>query len=642
MVRNIRIAGWRSDMARGKLWVLAFLVAAVLIGSRSPAWAVAPMAEANGAKVYEQRCAACHSGNVPRAPQLNVLRQKSPEDVLDALVTGVMLFLGWGMPDAERRAVAEFITGKQLGEDQLKATATNLCLQAPGEFAPTEGSPQWNGWGASLANTRFQPAERAGLSAEQVPNLKLKWAFGYPAGTVASQPTVVGGRVFVGTVRGQVYSLDANTGCLYWAIKNPTGIRSAISIARLPNTNPPKYAAYFGDLSATVHALDASTGAELWSTKVDPHPIARVTGAPAFHANRLYVPVTSLEEVSGADPKYPCCTFRGNLVALDAVTGKQIWKTYTIREKPKPTYKNKIGVQQYGPAGASIWASPTLDPEHGKIYVTTGDNYSDPASKTSDAIVAFDMKTGKFLWSRQFLANDAWNIACGSSDESNCPKAKGPDLDFGSSPILLTLANGKRVLVAGQKSGMVYAIDPDAKGKLLWEQRAGKGGLAGGIQWGPAADTDLMYVAISDIGLTIKSDPEAGPISVLDSTVGGGIHAFRLTTGEKVWSTPPPGCGERKNCSPAQSAAISVIPGVVFSGSEDSHLRAYSTIDGRVLWDHDAAQEYPTVNGVKANGGSFDSAGPTIVGGILYTNSGYSQVGGLPGNVLLAFSADGK
>jgi polyvinyl alcohol dehydrogenase (cytochrome) len=329
-------------------------------------------------------------------------------------------------------------------------------------------------------------------------------------------------------------------------------------------------------------------------------------------------------------------------VALDATTGKQIWKTYTIQEEAKPTRKNKIGVQLYGPSGASLWSSPTLDPEGGRIYVTTGDNYSDPASKTSDAIVAFDMKTGKFLWSEQFLANDAWNVACGSEDETNCPTAKGPDLDFGSSAILQKLADGKRVLVAGQKPGMVYAIDPDQNGKRLWEQRAGKGGLAGGIQWGPAADTEMMYVAISDIGMEIKDDPQAGKISVLNPAVGGGIHGYRLSTGEKVWSTPPPGCGDRKNCSPAQSAAISVIPGVVFSGSVDSYMRAYSTKDGKVVWEHNANQEYKTVNGVKANGGSFDASGPTIVNGIVYMNSGYGQFGGLPGNVLLAFSVDGK
>lgn len=647
MEEHCFVSSSSKQLLRKKFAAVTFFVGSFLVGGLSLAWA-APIQSphagpvVDGVKVYEQRCASCHNGSVQRAPQLPALRQKSAEDILDALLTGPMVFLGMGMPDAERKAVAEFISGKQFGDDQLKATITNMCPQAPGEFTVSEKAPQWNGWGVDVANSRVQSAEHAGLTAEQVPKLKVKWAFGYAPGTVASQPTVVGGRVFVGTIRGQMYSLDAKTGCLYWAVKNPTGVRSAISIERLPNSNPPKYVAFFGDLSATVHALDARTGAELWATKVDTHPISRVTGSPKFHDGRLYVPVTSLEEASAADPKYECCTFRGNLVALDAATGKQIWKTYTIIEEAKSTRKSKNGVQQYGPAGASLWSSPTLDPEGGRIYVTTGDNYSDPATKTSDAIVAFDLKTGKFLWSEQFLANDAWNVACDSAQEENCPEAKGPDLDFGSSSILRKLPNGKRVLVAGQKSGMVYAIDPDANGKRLWEQRAGKGGIAGGVQWGPAADNELMYVAVSDIGMTPTNDPEAGTIAVLDPKVGGGIHAFRLATGEKVWSVPPPGCGDRKNCSPAQSAAISAIPGVVFSGSVDSYLRAYSTKDGKVLWEHNAAQEYKTVNGIKANGGSFDSSGPTIVDGILYSNSGYAQFGGLGGNVLLAFSVDGK
>jgi polyvinyl alcohol dehydrogenase (cytochrome) len=622
---------------------LALPFSVFVLGLFSSRWAAMPVAGPDGAKVYEQRCASCHNGTVSRAPQMPALRQRTPEAILDALETGVMKFLGLGMPDAERKAVAEFVSGNPLGgEAQLKQPATNFCPQAPGEFAPTDDGPRWNGWGANLANARFQPAEQAGLSAEQVPNLKLKWAFGFPPSTIASQPTVVGGRVFVGTLRGHIYALDAATGCLYWASKFPTGIRTAISVARLPDTHPPKYVAYFGDLSAKVHAIDPRTGAELWAVPADPHPLARITGAPVFYENRLYVPVTSLEEVSGAKPHYECCTFRGSLVALDAATGTQIWKTYTILEEPKPTRKNKIDVQLYGPAGASIWASPTLDPEHGMIYVTTGDNYADPATTTSDAILAFDLKTGKFLWSRQFLPNDAWNFGCDSGDDSNCPKAKGPDLDFGSSAILRTLADGRRVVVAGQKSGVVHAIDPDHEGKILWQQRVGKGGFLGGIQWGPAADEEMIYVAVSDMGMSAKYDPDIGTASVLDSSVGGGIHALRLATGEKAWSVSPPGCGGQPYCSPAQSAAVSVIPGVVFSGSVDSHLRAYATKDGKVLWDYNAAQDYPTVNGVKANGGSFDNGGPTIVGGMLYTNSGYGRWGGMPGNVLLAFSVDGN
>ena len=353
------------------------------------------------------------------------------------------------------------------------------------------------------------------------------------------------------------------------------------------------------------------------------------------------MPVTSLEEAGGAEATYQCCTFRGNVVALNATTGKQIWKTYTIQQKLKPTWKNAKGVQQYGPAGAGVWASPTLDPERGVLYATTGDDYADPPSNASDAIIAMSMKTGKIQWITQCLKGDAFNIACTAADKTNCPKANGPDLDFGSSPIL-RIIDGKRVVLAGQKSGMLHAVDPDNKGKFLWQKRVGKGGLIGGIQWGPAADSNQIYVALSDIGVKLVEDPDVGSKSELDSTVGGGMFAYSIANGEKTWETPPPGCGDRKNCSPAQSAAVSVIPGAVFSGSVDGHLRAYGTEDGKIVWDFDAVKEFKTVNGVPANGGSFDGAGPTVVDGVLYTYSGYGMWGGQPGNVLLAFSVDGK
>jgi polyvinyl alcohol dehydrogenase (cytochrome) len=275
------------------------------------------------------------------------------------------------------------------------------------------------------------------------------------------------------------------------------------------------------------------------------------------------------------------------------------------------------------------------------MYITTGDDYADPPSNASDAIMALSMKTGKIQWITQCLKGDAFNIACTAKDKTNCPKANGPDLDFGSSPIL-RVVDGKRVVLAGQKSGVLHAVDADNNGKFLWQKRVGKGGLIGGIQWGPAADTNQIYVALSDIGVKLVDDPDVGSKSELDSTVGGGMFAYSIANGEKTWETPPPGCGDRKNCSPAQSAAVSVIPGAVFSGSVDGHMRAYGTEDGKVIWEFDASKEFKTVNNVPANGGAFDGAGPTIVNGVLYTYSGYGMWGGQPGNVLLAFSVDGK
>ena len=610
----------------------------------SPSWAVAPTEQKpDGQALYEQHCAKCHAGQSTRAAQLDILRRLPAEFVLHSLELGKMKFQGVLRTNEERRAISEWVTAKKLKpEAATDETVAGFCADAPGEFVVADAAPQWNGWGVDGVNSRFQPADQAGISAAQVPRLKVKWVFGLPMDYQTSQPTVVGNRVFVGTMKGRVYALDAKTGCLYWSMKPRAGVRSTLVVGKLPGTEPARHVVYFGDSEATVYALDARTGTELWRTRIDDHPMARITGTPKLHGNRLYVPLTALEEAAGADADYECCTFRGTLVAMNPVNGRMVWKTYTIPEPAAPVRKNRKGVQLWGPSGASVWSSPTLDLERGRLYVTTGDNYSDPASLTSDAIVAFDLRTGAFLWSQQFTPNDAWNIGCETADDSNCPEARGPDLDFGSSSILVKLPSGKRVLLAGQKSGVLHAVDPDRDGEILWQQRVGKGGLIGGIQWGPAADARTIYVALSDIGVETHEDKDLGWTTSLNGNVGGGMFAYDIETGERQWHTPPPGCQERSQCSPAQSAAVSVIPGVVFSGSVDGHLRAYSTADGAVVWEYNADQEYQSTNGVQTRGGSFDGPGPTIVDGMLYVNSGYGYWGGMPGNALLAFSVEAE
>src|SRR5271165_129684 len=223
---------------------------------------------------------------------------------------------------------------------------------------------------------------------------------------------------------------------------------------------------------------------------------------------------------------YECCKFRGSVVALDGATGKQIWKGFSVSDPARPTKKTaKGGVQQWGPAGAAIWSSPTIDVKKKVIYAATGNSYTDVSISTSNAILAFDMETGSLLWASQVTPKDNFNMACGRNE--NCPEERGPDFDFGTSPILRELAGGKRVLVCGQKSGIVWGIDPDQRGKVLWQTHVGKGGPLGGIEWGPAADREFAYAAVSD--LTVGKDG-----------VPGGLHAMRLATGEKVWSTPPP------------------------------------------------------------------------------------------------------
>jgi polyvinyl alcohol dehydrogenase (cytochrome) len=257
----------------------------------------------------------------------------------------------------------------------------------------------------------------------------------------------------------------------------------------------------------------------------------------------------------------------------------------------------------------------------------------------SDAVIAFDMKTGRILWSKQLTELDVFNMACVGPQKASCPEKAGPDVDIGSSPILVRTANGNRLLLVGQKSGVMHALDPDKKGEILWHTRIGKGSALGGIQWGPASDGKNVYAALSDIAF-IQEGFKPGEKRIVDPKAGGGLFALNVQTGEKVWSAAPPDCGARLNCSPAQSAAVTVIPGVVFSGSIDGHLRGYSTADGKVIWDFDTAREFQTVNGVAAKGGSMDGPGPTVANGMLYVPSGYGSWGGLPGNVLLAFGVE--
>jgi polyvinyl alcohol dehydrogenase (cytochrome) len=592
----------------------------------------------DGAELYKRTCAQCHDAGVARAPNREAFRSMLPDRVLSAMESGSMVTMATGRSAAERRAIAEFLTGKTFAT-ALSTTPSPraMCTPANAPFAPGAG-PSWSGWGQNASNTRYQ--NTAGLTAADVPKLKVKWAFAFPGDLQSySQSTIAGGRVFVGSWGGKVYALNQSTGCIHWYFDAGAGVRSAISIGQIRTAVGQRYAAFFGDQGGNAYAVDATTGAQIWKTHVDDFPVARVSGSPTLYNGKLYVPVASGEEASGAVPTYECCKFRGSIVALDAATGKQVWKTYTITEMPQPTKKNAVGTQLWGPSGAPVWATPAVDPVKKALYVTTGNNYSDPTSAMSDSFIAMDLETGRILWHRQMTERDAYTAACRLPDKTNCAESNGPDWDFGASPMLVTVPGGKRLLLAGQKSGIVHALDPDRDGAVVWQTRVGRGGTMGGVQWGTATDGTNIYVANSDIGrimLTYSNATDADPKQ------GGGMFALRLSDGERVWYQPPVGCGTRQRCSPAQSAAVSAIPGVAFSGSVDGHMRAYATSDGSILWDVNTIDVYEGVNGVLGRGGSIDGPGPSVAGGMVFVNSGYPTAGGTPGNVLLAFSVDGK
>lgn len=573
-----------------------------------------------GRDVFIKRCAVCHHENSgTRAPLPSVLRQMSSQEILKALRTGVMRAQGSELSAHEQIAVARFLGRRRGAAPQI---TKGFC--APGPSPLLRGSADWNGWGNGAPNARFQPGEQARLDPQQVSRLRLKWAFGFQNFSVA-EPTVFGGRVLVGSAGGNVYSLDARRGCIEWIFKASSGVRAAISVSADGKE------AYVGDDRADVFAISTASGALIWKTHIDPHPLATITGAPLLLKGRLYVPVSSTEEGAAVNPYYSCCTFRGSLVALDAATGKQIWKAYTIPVTAKRMGRNAVGIPTWGPSGAAVWSTPTADLLHRAIYVGTGNNYSSQSGRFSDAILAFGMDTGRLLWSQQMTPGDRYTNAClpDSSSRINCPPGPAQDYDFGASPILVSLRGGRSLILAAQKSGMVYALNPRRGGEVVWKRQIANGGALGGVEWGGAAAAGQAYFPISDWK---RSVPEAG----------GGLVALRAGTGEEIWHAPPfrTTCQNRPGCSAAQIAAVTLIPGVVFSGSMDGHLRAYDTRDGRVIWDFNTAQEFKTLDGIAGHGGSIYRSGPVVAGGMLYVES--SDPEGMGGNVLLAFSVGGR
>jgi len=529
---------------------------------------------------------------------------------------------------SEIRAVAEYVTGKKLSAEIIDPAKGRCAARKP--MMQMTSAPRWASWGLNLSNTRFQAKDMAGMTAGEVPKLKLKWAIGLPDTSHAwSQPTVAGGRVFVGSQGGRVYSLDAETGCVVWSFLATGATRTAVVIGEWPG-RANSTIAYFTTIPGWLYALDAQTGALIWRKRVEGHVSARLTGSPVLYAGKLYVPAASFEEGMSTAKDYECCSFRGSLSAFDAGTGARIWKRDMLDSPTTVLKTGASGRRLRGPAGGSIWSSPVIDPKRHLLYVTTGNGFSGPPQSLTDAFVALDLETGEVRWSSQVLDRDIFVPGCGKpgNDNFSCPEENGPDADFGSAPILAHRPNGHDLILAGQKSGTVWAIDPDRKGQVVWRYQAAPSaaGEFGALVWGQAADGKNVYVPVSNI-----QDPARA----------GGLHAVSLSDGKRAWYAPPAPamCGPGPGCTQAQASAPTVIDGVVFAGSADGALRAYSTSDGRVIWSVDTNRDFETVNGVKAHGGSMIGPGPAIAGGWLYVNSGYGSHAGRGGNVLLAFSA---
>ncbi|MEO8307684.1 MAG: PQQ-binding-like beta-propeller repeat protein [Pseudomonadota bacterium] len=589
-----------------------------------------------GQAVYTKYCAACHEQIGPRIPTRDALAKMSPARIRRALDFGQMMSIAYPLRREEREAVAAFLGH---GKDETALPASAFCRAELGVMAAASAA-NWSGWGPAQDNARFQSPQRAGLGARDIGRLQLKWAFGFSGDVTAfAAPTVRAGTLFVGSAGGMVQALDARTGCVHWQYQAKGPVRAAMTVASIMNVDGLRDVLVFSDQNGGVYALDARSGKEIWNKKVEEHEATRLTGSFAVQEGIAFIPAASWEETRSIDPAYPCCTFRGSVTAVRIRDGSVLWKTYLV-DKPVKTGTLPNGTATFGPSGAGVWSAPTVDASRGLLYVATGDNYSRPATATSDAIVALSLKDGHIVWSQQATQGDVFNSSC--SRIAQCPFKNGPDVDFGSSAMLVKAGNGRDILIAGQKSGVVHAFDPDNKGRILWQTRVAKGGANGGIQWGMASDGINVYAAAAGSQRMRGADAPAGFSTIgnaqFDPSQGGGLTALNVIDGKPAWLVAATPCNPpRAGCSPAQSGAVTAIEGAVFSGSMDGHLRAFSTEDGKLLWDIDTVKSYVTVNGITANGGSLDGAGPVIAGGMIYINSGYPRFGGMPGNVLLAF-----
>ena len=587
-----------------------------------------------GQPIYQAYCGSCHEGAVMRAPHREMIGLMTPEAILASLTTGIMQQEAAALSQEERVLVAEYLAGAELG-----ALAVSELPRCAGEMPPLDfkGLSSPRNWGIEPTNSRHIDAAAADLSAAQLPSLQQRWAVRFPgANRARSQPTFAGGALFVGSHNGEVYALDPASGCVRWAYLASAEVRTGIAIGLVDGGAGDGQAnAYFGDVLGYVYALNAATGAEVWRQRADDHPNATITGAPSLHEGRLYVPVSSLEVSLAVDPAYECCTFRGSVVAYDAATGQQLWKTYTITEPARVQSQNRAETDMYGPSGAVVWNSPAIDAKRRQLYVGTGENMSSPATLTSDAIFAMDLDDGAVNWVFQATANDVWNTACDTENDHSCPPEGGPDFDFGAAVMLLTTSAGQDLAVGGQKSGWVHALDPD-DGSLVWQTRVGRGGIQGGVHFGMAAAGDRLFVPISDMLDGREYDMPGKP----------GLHALDIRNGERLWYAPAADlCAGREFCHPGISQAATVANGVVYVGGMDGMARAHDMETGEVLWQLDTTGEFLTTSGETTRGGSLGgAAGPIVHGGALLLSSGYGLYNHMAGNLLLllAPAADGE
>ncbi|MEH6582249.1 MAG: PQQ-binding-like beta-propeller repeat protein [Halioglobus sp.] len=612
-----------------------------------------------GEVLFDRHCASCHDNPATHSPTREALTGFSKETIMVALEFGKMQLMANHLSRQEKGLIAIYLAGQAPAPEWI---ADHSCS----DEAKDSTTPYIGNWGMGGHNQRHMPNQLAGINKDNVASLELAWSLAFPqVSDMRSQPAIVGDTLFFGDKTGKLYAIDRHTGCIRQHVELLSGIRSAITVVPRPGLSS---VLVFADSLATVYALDAGSLETLWQAPTQLFDTSVITGSISYYENQLFVPISSYEVAVTGSPGYICCKSHGGVIALDAADGERLW-TWHATEEASLQGKNSAGDPRYGPSGVSVWSTPTIDPKRRRIYIGTGENLSHPDTDTSDAVIALDMDNGELVWQFQATQADVWNAAC-LNGGANCPTDPGGDFDFGASVILAQLPNGEDLLLAGQKSGDVYALDPSTTGrdgKVLWHTRVSNAGIGpdlhrtttnGGVHWGMSVSGQQLLVA--------AADPERDRPGY---TPQPGLQALNLADGSQLWHQPVErGCHIAEENKPlvglqnmnsskkidlqtqyacsfyyGLSAAVTSTDELVFSGGLDGRVRAYDIASGNVLWQTDTARAFTASNGIEGHGGAIDVSGQVLADGWLYVQSGYSMFGQLPGNMLLAFkvSSDG-
>lgn len=583
---------------------------------------------------YAERCAQCHDNlDVMRAPNLQALAELSVSQVIFSMTNGSMKPHADGLTLEAQFELADFITdGREPYQPEVDLFCEDRDVSTTGII---------DRWGFDNHNSGRVPAGASRLTQSNISDLQLAWVFGLPNTTNArSQPVITEDTLFIAATSGHLFALDRHSGCIRWHQMTVAPPRTALTLGSIGSGEDRRVALFYGDLEANVVAVDAKDGEVIWRRPVGISEKSLLTGAIIQHEDRLIVPVSLQEVILATDPAYECCRSHGAVVALDADSGEQLWQFHTTPDATVQGHTS-VGTTTWGPSGAPVWSTPTVDEERNLIYIGTGQNASLPATELSDSVLAIDMNSGQLAWHFQAIAGDVYNGACDQRPPGpNCPKWRGPDHDIGASVVLTKRVTGEDILLVGQKSGDIYGLDPDAQGELMWHERFGAGSMLGGVHWGLATDGQRLFVPIADPAFPI---PGYFPAP--------GLYAVDIEDGDEFWSQRyERGCKtsmyeyfDREAVYPecsfyfGLSAAPSVVNDLVFAPSLNGNILAFAAESGELVWQFATVRPFESINRVTTHGGSIDVTRVLAVGDMIYVQSGYSVFGQLPGNALLAF-----